>query len=121
MSPSPGPPWHHGCPSIVRDGETEAVVSGAGGVGGEVGRVEHVLGSQVGVACTQPSHITHSVLKVRVLVGAFNQEKALICDCDIFAKVRFNIYWGGPFSAFYNSVINSSIITRVLLKNIVYL
>ena len=56
---------------------------------------------------------------MRVLVGAFNQEKALICDCDIFAKVRFNIYWGGPFSAFYNSVINSSIITRVLLKNIV--
>ena len=58
---------------------------------------------------------------MKVLVGAFNQEKALICDCDIFAKVRFKLYWSGPFSAFYNGVINNSIIMRVLLINAVYL
>ena len=64
MSPSPGPPGHHGCPVPVRDGETQGVVAGAGGVGGQVGGVEPVLGRDVGVPCTQPSHITHSVLKV---------------------------------------------------------
>ena len=56
-----------------------------------------------------------------MLVGAFNQEKALICDCDIFAKVSFKLYWIGPFSAFYNSVIYRFIIMRVLFINAVYL
>ena len=30
-----------------------------------------------------------SVLNVKVLVGAFNQEKA----CEIFANLRFQLYW----------------------------
>ena len=40
------------------------------------------------------------VLKVKALVDALNQEKALVargllCDCEIFANVRFELYCSG--------------------------
>ena len=32
--------------------------------------------------------VSHSVLNVKALVGTLNQERALLCDCEIFANLR---------------------------------
>ena len=33
-----------------------------------------------------------SVLHVKALVGAFKQEKGLLCGCEIFANLRLKLY-----------------------------
>ena len=38
----------------------------------------------------------NSVLNVKVLVGTLDQEKALLCDCEIFKNLRLKLYFEPP-------------------------